>query len=89
MILEALAQHWPSLGAAYVLYIVGMLSPGPNVLSIVATSMSAGRAAGKAQALGVASGTFGWGMTSWLGLTAILSLYAGALTAIKIFGAIY
>ncbi|WP_193183666.1 LysE family translocator [Nisaea sediminum] len=74
---------------AYLASLLGMLSPGPNILAVIGTSMSTGRAAGKALALGVAAGSLAWGALTLLGLTALLALYASALTMIKIAGAFY
>lgn len=82
-------QYLPEIMIALVAFLIGGLSPGPNILAIMTTSMSAGRSAGKSLALGVASGSFLWGGLSLVGLTALLSTYAPILTAIKIFGAGY
>lgn len=74
---------------AYGVFSLGMLSPGPNILSIIGTSMAVGRKSGKALALGVASGSLLWGLLAWLGLTTLLGLYASLVTAIKLLGAAY
>ncbi|UUX51563.1 LysE family transporter [Nisaea acidiphila] len=74
---------------AYLASLLGMLSPGPNILAVIGTSMSTSRAAGKALALGIAAGSLAWGLLTLLGLTALIALYASALTAIKIAGALY
>lgn len=74
---------------AYGAFILGMFSPGPNILAIIGTSMGRSRKAGKALALGIASGSFLWGLATIFGLTALLSLYASAMIVIKIGGAAY
>lgn len=74
---------------AYTASLLGMLSPGPNILAVIGTSMSTSRAAGKSLALGVATGSLVWGLMTLFGLTALIALYASALTVIKITGAIY
>ena len=51
--------------------------------------MSIGRSSGIALALGVASGSFCWAMLTVIGLSALLTSYAHALTAIKIAGGLY
>lgn len=66
-----------------------MLSPGPNILSVIGTSMAVGRKPGKALALGIASGSLLWGLLAWLGLTTLLGMYAALMTAIKVLGAAY
>ena len=67
----------------------GMFSPGPNILSVIGTSMGAGRQSGKALALGIATGSFLWGSLTLLGLTTLMALYASVMTVIKIAGAAY
>lgn len=58
---------------AYGVFMIGMFTPGPNILAVIGTSMSVGRSEGKALALGVATGT---SMLTALGLTALVSAYA-------------
>lgn len=74
---------------AFGVFVMGMFSPGPNIMSIIGTSMAVGRSPGKALALGIASGSFVWGTLTLFGLTALLTAYAGLLTLIKIAGACY
>ncbi len=51
--------------------------------------MSVDRRSGKALAMGIATGSFIWGLLAWFGLTAVLLAYASLLTVIKIVGATY
>ncbi len=74
---------------AYGVFMIGMFTPGPNILAVIGTSMSVGRCEGKALALGVATGTFCWSMLAALGLTALVSAYASILVLLKIVGAAY
>ncbi|MGO1117943.1 LysE family translocator [Rhodovibrionaceae bacterium A322] len=74
---------------AYGAFMLGMFSPGPNVMAVIGTSMAQGRQAGKALALGVACGSFFWGLVTLFGLTAVITLYAQVMVAIKIAGAFY
>lgn len=49
-------------------FLVGVDSPGPNILAIIGTSMSVDRKSGISLALGVAMGSLTWGIwTSWGG----------------------
>jgi threonine/homoserine/homoserine lactone efflux protein len=89
MILEQTNYYLTGIFIAYGIFALGMLSPGPNILSIIGTSMAVGRKSGKALALGVASGSLLWGLLAWLGLTTALGLYASLLTVIKFLGATY
>lgn len=87
--MDQLTTYLPGILLAYSAFLLGIASPGPNILAILGTSMSAGRRSGIALALGVASGSFTWAVLTVLGLSALLAAYASALTAIKIAGGFY
>jgi amino acid exporter len=87
--MDQVSTYLPGILLAYATFFFAIASPGPNVLAIIATSMSVGRRSGIALALGVAAGSFGWAMLAAVGLTALLASYAAALTAIKIAGGLY
>ncbi|MDA7948319.1 MAG: LysE family translocator [Hyphomicrobiaceae bacterium] len=87
--MEEIVMFLPGILLAYGAFALGMFSPGPNILSVIGTSMGVSRKSGKALALGIASGSFLWGLLTLFGLTALLTLYASALTAIKFAGAAY
>ncbi|WP_211212194.1 LysE family translocator [Kiloniella laminariae] len=74
---------------AYSIFFVGIFSPGPNILAVINTSMSVDRPSGKALAMGIASGSFLWGMLAWLGLTSLLVAFSSLMVLIKITGAVY
>jgi amino acid exporter len=74
---------------AYSAFLLSIMSPGPNVLAILGTSMSVGRSSGVTLALGVATGSFCWAILTFSGLSALLASYAAALTIIKIAGGLY
>lgn len=78
-----------SLILALGIFTIGFISIGPNILSIIGTSMERGRKHGSALALGVATGSGIWATLTVMGLTALVSAYAGAITVLKIFGALY
>lgn len=82
-------QYFAGILVAFGVFVMGMFSPGPNIMSIIGTSMAVGRSSGKALALGIASGSLIWGTLTLFGLTALLTAYAGLLTFIKIAGACY
>ena len=81
--------YLPGLALAYSTFVLGMFSPGPNVLTIMGTSMRSGRAAGKAVALGIGSGTFVWGTLTVTGLSALLAAYGSLVSVLKLVGAGY
>lgn len=82
-------EHLPEIALAFGAFALGMFSPGPNILSVVGTSMAVSRKAGIALALGISVGSFLWASMTAIGLTAMIATYASVLTAIKIVGGIY
>ena len=83
-------QTWlPDIGLALAAMGVALMSPGPNVLAVIGTSMSVGRRRGAALAAGVATGTFCWAASAVLGLSALIARHVGLLTAIKLVGGAY
>lgn len=87
--MDQIHLYLPGIFLAYSIFLVGVSSPGPNVLAIIGTSMNDGRRFGVSLALGVAAGSLTWGILTALGLSALLSAYAPALMFIKIAGGIY
>ena len=87
--MQDLHIYLPGFLIGYGIFMVAMLSPGPNILTIIGTSMSVGRSAGMALAFGTAIGSFGWALLSIAGLTAIIATHAWAFIAIKIVGGLY
>ena len=81
--------YLPGLILAYSAYLLAIISPGPNMLAIIGTSMSVGRRSGVALAFGVACGSVTWAILTVVGLSALLAAYASALVVIKIFGGLY
>jgi threonine/homoserine/homoserine lactone efflux protein len=69
--------------------VVLVLTPGPNVLYIVARSIDQGRKAGLVSALGVEVGTLFHITAAALGVSALLATSAIAFTVVKYLGAAY
>lgn len=84
-----MSEHLASLILALGIFSVGFISIGPNILAIIGTSMGRGRQYGVQLALGVGIGSGIWASLTVLGLTALVSAYAGAITLLKVFGAAY
>lgn len=87
--MNEITLYLPGILLAYTAFLLSIMSPGPNVLAILGTSMAVGRRSGTALALGVAGGSCLWAVLTVAGLSALLSGYAAALTAIKIAGGLY
>lgn len=82
-------EFLPGILLAYAAFFLSILSPGPNILAIMGTSMALGRAQGTALAVGVSTGSLCWGILTATGLSGLLASYAAALTVIKIAGGLY
>lgn len=57
-----LTPYLPQLLIAWTAYLIATASPGPAILAIITTSVSQGRKAGLALALGVLTGSYTWAM---------------------------
>jgi amino acid exporter len=88
-VMAQLSLYLPGIILAYSAFLLSIMSPGPNILAVIGTSMGVNRKSGVALALGVAGGSFCWEVLTVVGLSAILSAYASALIAIKIAGGFY
>ncbi|EBA12320.1 LysE family translocator [Roseobacter sp. CCS2] len=87
--MQDISVYLPGILLAYSAFLLGIASPGPNVLAVMGTSMSVGRPSGIALAMGVAIGSFTWAVLTAFGLSALLATYASALLLIKLFGGAY
>jgi len=87
--MEDLYPYLPGILTALGATGLGLMSPGPNVLAVMGTSMSLGRRHGMALAAGVSAGSFCWALATAIGLSSLLAAYAGALLLIKIVGGTY
>ncbi|WP_275786126.1 LysE family translocator [Pararhizobium gei] len=84
-----LLPHLPQLMLAWSAYLIAVASPGPAVLAIIGTSISRGRSAGMALALGVLTGSYIWAMLTAAGLSALIRSYGQAMIVLKIAGGLY
>jgi threonine/homoserine/homoserine lactone efflux protein len=78
-------HYWLFIATAIVL----ILTPGQDTFFILGRSLSGGRAAGIAAALGVSAGTVGHTVLAALGLSALLATSPYAFMAVKLAGAAY
>ncbi|MDH4413350.1 MAG: LysE family translocator [Rhizobium sp.] len=82
-------EYWPQVAAAYLVYLVTVLSPGPATMAIASASLGEGRRHGLTIAAGIFCGSMTWAIAASLGLAALLSQYAQALVLIRILGGLY
>jgi amino acid exporter len=87
--MDEIARYLPGIALAYTAFLLGILSPGPNVMAVIGTSMSLGKKPGTAVALGVGTGSCLWAGLTVAGLTTLIAAHPGALVAIKIAGGAY
>ena len=87
--MDSISLYLPGIILAYTTFLLGIASPGPNVLAIMGTSMRRGRDQGLALALGIAFGSLTWALLTIIGLTALLAQFPFALNMIKVFGGGY
>lgn len=80
---------WESLLAFNLVLMAALASPGAAFLVAVRTSISAGRAAGLATGLGLASAAVLWTLAAFLGLEVIFRLFPWTYAVLKVAGALY
>ena len=77
------------IAAFAVVSLIVTVTPGPDSLLVLRSSLLAGRRAGARVAGGAASGSLAWGICSAAGLTAILAASAQLYRALQLAGACY
>jgi threonine/homoserine/homoserine lactone efflux protein len=79
----------PAFAVALTAYTIGVASPGPSNMAIMAAAMSQGRRQALALAAGVVCGSVMWGLAAALGLSALMRACSWVLVALKIAGGLY
>jgi amino acid exporter len=87
--MDSVSTYLPGILLAHTAVLLALMSPGPNILAIIGTSMEIGRREGIALAFGVAFGTFLWVSLTVIGFTAVIATYAAVMVALKILGGCY
>jgi len=87
--MSEIAEFLPGIALAFTIVLLGLLTPGPNVMAIIGTSVGSGRIPGTALAMGVAVGSGLWACLAVTGLTSLLSTYANVLIVLKVVGGAY
>ncbi len=78
-----------SIAAFALLSLILTITPGPDSLLVLRSSLRGGRRTGIRVAGGAASGSLFWGLCSAAGLTAIMAASAQAFRAVQLAGAAY
>ena len=69
--------------------VVGWATPGPNHLTIITASVTAGRGAGIRAAMGIASGAFAWALIAVSGIAVIFEIWPPLFAGLRALGAAY
>lgn len=77
------------LSSIFVVHVLAMLSPGPNVLVVTQTAISRTRRAGILTALGVAAGSAIWSSAALFSLNVVFAQFAWLYGELKLLGGIY
>ncbi len=72
-----------------VIQFVGWAVPGPNHLTIITASVTAGRRAGVRAAMGIATGALTWTLIAVSGIAVVFELFPSLYEALRLFGAGY
>lgn len=81
------AFPWAELLGVWGVFLVNVLTPGPNVFNTIGISLGSGRSAGLGAAVGVAPGVLLWGVAAVAGMAALFRLHPGVQTAVTLAGA--
>lgn len=77
------------LFTAWIMLVVAMAAPGPNLVAAASTALGSGRRAGLSVVAGTASGSFLWSLASGFGVSALFTLYPSMLMVLKVGGGLY
>ena len=76
-------------GGIILVNVLAWITPGPNMLAVMAASLEHGRRHGIATGFGLAGGAFVWALLSVLGVAVLFDLFPNAVLALKLLGALY
>ncbi|WP_223475477.1 LysE family translocator [Oricola indica] len=74
---------------AWLMLVVAIAAPGPNLVATASTALGHGRKAGLLVVAGVATGTFIWSLASAFGVAAVFTVFPPAFVALKLAGGSY
>ena len=74
---------------ALLVYLIGIISPGPSNLAIISIAITRGRTAAVCFAMGILVGSLVWGMIASFGVVSLLEQFSNMFLWLKNCGAIY
>jgi threonine efflux protein len=84
-----MAPEFQSILAAGALFFLGLISPGPNFLVVVESTLRRGQRSGIFTGLGAATGDGLYALVGLLGFSTLNSQGEGLFQALKLVGAVY
>ncbi len=82
-------EYFAPLVTIFVVSFLGWLTPGPNMIAVISTSMANGRQTGLATGLGLGMAATLWTLLAVFGVAALFELFPWIARLLKIFGAGY
>lgn len=82
-------EYVDSLAIMVSVYMVSLVSPGPNFIIVTNTSMSVSRTAGLFAGLGLAAASLTWAVMAMAGLGFVITRFEWLHTALQVVGALY
>lgn len=71
------------------IWTVAAITPGPNFLAMTRYSLAGSRRTAFAAGAGTVIGTFGWGISGWLGVSTLFTAAPAAYVLLKLIGGAY
>ena len=87
--MEIFASKLPSLLTAWTAFALAAVSPGPNMLAVMARAFGSGRATAVSIAAGIAAGAFMWAMATALGLSVLAERFPWLIPVTGLIGGLY
>jgi threonine efflux protein len=82
-------MDWHVVGTVVVVYSVGVISPGPNLVAVVHRAVTASRIEAIALVVGVVLANGLWASAAILGVGSVIELFPWVLGVLRIGGALY
>ncbi|KUM27771.1 lysine transporter LysE [Mesorhizobium loti] len=82
-------EYIDSLAILIGVFILSLISPGPNFIIVTSTSMSVSRVAGLFAGLGLALASLTWALLTMAGLGLVIAHFEWLHTVIQVVGALY
>lgn len=82
-------EYLQPLAVLISIYMISLISPGPNFIVVTRTSMAVSRKAGLFAGLGLACASLTWALLAMMGVNLLLAHFHGLHLALQLAGAVY